>query len=151
MSPPLEHGLCNCLTDSWTWQSAWSASRPWGMGSFHFLLLRTFILGTWVSCVRGSPNCLGESSLYQFPCHVNEPSCEWVSFPATSILNALWFPCFQQSKKRILMVSPKLSSTESKIYASGENAISSGLWKVTKKPPYQMNQTGFVKSTSNYS
>lgn len=49
------------------------------------------------------------------------------------------------------MVSPKLSSAESKIYACGENAISSGLWKVTKKPPYQMNQTGFVKSTSNIS
>ena len=44
------------------------------------------------------------------------------------------------------MVSPKLLSTESKIYASGENAISSGLWKVTKKPPFQMNQTVLSKA-----
>lgn len=68
------------------------------LGSFHFLLLRTFTLGTWVSCVRGSQNCLGESSLYQFACHVNEPSREWVSSPATSILNALGFPVFSRAR-----------------------------------------------------
>lgn len=49
------------------------------------------------------------------------------------------------------MVSPKFSSPGSKIYGSGENAISNGLWKVTKKPPSKMNQADFIKSNSNFS
>ena len=86
------------------------------LGSFHFLLLRTFTLGTWVSCVRGSQNCLGESSLYQFACHVNEPSCEWVSSPATSKLHfstsftsLLFLPLWKGSNSSFLLALPLLT------------------------------------------